>query len=149
MDPFEGDEAWRDLIFLALDHATGSIEAPDVGPLIPFAMTHGPDGRQLVRFAGTDYATDCASALRFAHEGGFLHWAVAWDGFLIMDWLRRLEEAKHIPVIIITGGDPEKLKDRAMAAGAIGFFQKPINSDDLLASIRDTIGESPAVPPTA
>ena len=79
-----------------------------------------------------------------AHGGG-----VAWDGFLIMDWLRRLDEAKHIPVIIITGGDPEKLKDRALAAGAIGFFQKPINNDDLLASIRDTIGESPAIPPAA
>ena len=88
MDPFEGDEAWRDLIFLALDHGTGSIEAPDVGPLIPFALTHGPDGRQLVRFAGTDYATDCASALRFAHEGGFLHWAVAWDGFLTLEGTR-------------------------------------------------------------
>ena len=66
---------------------------------------------------------------------------VAWDGFLIMDWLHRLDDAKHIPIIIITGGDPEKLRDRAMAAGAIGFFQKPINNDELLASIRDVIGE--------
>jgi CheY-like chemotaxis protein len=79
-----------------------------------------------------------------AHGGG-----VAWDGFLIMGWLRRLEEGKNIPIIIITGGDPEKLKDRALAAGAIAFFQKPINTDDLLTSIRDTIGEAPIVPPAA
>src|SRR6476646_738516 len=31
-----------------------------------------------------------------AHGGG-----VAWDGFLIMDWLRRMDEAKDIPVFII------------------------------------------------
>jgi len=79
-----------------------------------------------------------------AHGGG-----VAWDGFLIMTWLQRLDEAKDIPVIIITGGEPEKLKARAIAAGAIGFFQKPINNDELLASIREAIGEAPVIPPAA
>src|SRR5689334_18450642 len=34
------------------------------------------------------------------HGGG-----VAWDGFLIISWLRRMEEAKDTPVIIITGAD--------------------------------------------
>src|ERR1019366_8098625 len=69
-----------------------------------------------------------------AHGGG-----VAWDGFVIMTWLRRLEEAKHIPIIVITGGDPEKYKARALAAGATSFFHKPINNDDLLTVIRETI----------
>src|SRR5580765_7123526 len=49
-----------------------------------------------------------------AHGGG-----VPWDGFLIMGWLRRLEETKDIPVIVITSADPAKYKDRAMAAGAV------------------------------
>jgi len=76
-----------------------------------------------------------------AHGGG-----VPWDGFLIMNWLRRMDEAKDIPVIIITGGKPEEYKDRSMAAGAIGFFQKPINNDELLAAIRLALGQedSPA-----
>jgi CheY-like chemotaxis protein len=72
------------------------------------------------------------------HGGG-----VAWDGFLIMDWLHRLEEAKNIPIIIITGGDESKLKDRSFAAGAVGFFHKPINNDELLIMIRKTLGETP------
>jgi DNA-binding response OmpR family regulator len=72
-----------------------------------------------------------------AHGGG-----VAWDGFLIMDWLRRLDEAKGIPIIIITGGDPVKYKDRALAAGAVHFFHKPINSDELLTVIRKTLEEN-------
>ena len=69
-----------------------------------------------------------------AHGG-----VVAWDGFLIMDWLRRLDEAKSIPIIVITGGDPMKYKDRALAAGAVSFFHKPINSDELLTAIRKTL----------
>jgi CheY-like chemotaxis protein len=76
-----------------------------------------------------------------AHGGG-----VAWDGFLIMNWRQRLEEAKHIPIIVITGGDPEKYKDRALAAGAVNFFHKPINNDDLLTIIRQTFAKSAGEP---
>ena len=71
-----------------------------------------------------------------AHGGG-----VPWDGFMIMNWLRRLEESKGIPIIVVTGGDPGKYKDRALAAGAVSFFHKPVNSDDLLTVIRTTLGE--------
>jgi CheY-like chemotaxis protein len=72
------------------------------------------------------------------HGGG-----VAWDGFLIMEWLRRLEEAKHIPIIIITSGEPAKFKDRALAAGALSFFHKPIDNNALLDVIRQTLEKSP------
>ena len=74
-----------------------------------------------------------------AHGGG-----VPWDGFLIMDWLGRIEEARNIPIIIITGGDPAKYKDRALAAGAVSFFHKPINNDELLAVIRQALEGQPA-----
>ena len=74
-----------------------------------------------------------------AHGGG-----VGWDGFLIMNWLQRIEEAKHIPIIVITGGDPAKCKDRALAAGAADVFLKPINHDDLLVVIRQKLGEDEA-----
>jgi len=78
-----------------------------------------------------------------AHGGG-----LAWDGFLIMQWLRRLDEGKDIPIIVITGGDPVKYKDRALAAGAVNFFHKPIDNDELLAIVAQTLGktaEGPAV----
>ena len=75
-----------------------------------------------------------------AHGGG-----VAWDGFLIMDWLKRMEEAKTIPVIVITGNKSEEFKTRSMAAGAVGYLQKPINNDELLGSIHLALGEA-AVP---
>ena len=71
-----------------------------------------------------------------AYGGG-----VGWDGFLIMNWLRRLEEAKDIPIIVITGGEPAQFRDRALAAGAVSFFHKPIDNDELLTVIRNTFGE--------
>lgn len=71
-----------------------------------------------------------------AHGGG-----VAWDGFLIMDWLRRTDDAKHTPIIIITGGDPVQFEKRCLDAGAVAFFHKPINHDGLIEVVRRTLGE--------
>lgn len=65
---------------------------------------------------------------------------VPWDGFLIIQWLRRLEEAKNTPIIVITVGEAAKYKDRALAAGAMAFFQKPINNDELLSTIGKALG---------
>src|ERR1044071_6710276 len=48
-----------------------------------------------------------------AHGGG-----VPWDGFRIIEWLRRIDEARTIPVIVITSGDASKYKERSIAAGA-------------------------------
>jgi FixJ family two-component response regulator len=65
--------------------------------------------------------------------------AVAWDGLLVMSWLRRLEEARRIPIIVITGGDPLEFKSRSLAAGALAFFHKPIDHSDLLSVIERTV----------
>ncbi len=64
---------------------------------------------------------------------------VPWDGFRIMDWFQRLDPAKKIPIIIITGTEDAKMKERAASCGAVAFFHKPINHDDLLKVIRTTL----------
>jgi DNA-binding response OmpR family regulator len=69
------------------------------------------------------------------HGGG-----VPWDGFRMIEWFSRMDEVKTTPVIIITAGDAAKYKDRALAAGAAAFFQKPINNDELLATINKILG---------
>ena len=71
---------------------------------------------------------------------------VPWDGFRIIQWLRRIEEAKTVPFIIITGGEAAKYQDRALKEGAAAFFQKPINTDELVATIQKLVGEKQAVP---
>jgi CheY-like chemotaxis protein len=76
-----------------------------------------------------------------AHGGG-----VAWDGFVIMNWLGRLDETKNIPIVVITGSDPVEYKARALAAGAISFFHKPINNDDLLTVLREALAKGAVEP---
>jgi CheY-like chemotaxis protein len=70
------------------------------------------------------------------HGGG-----IAWDGFLIMQWLKRMEEAVNIPIIVITGGEPARYEQRARQLGATAFFHKPIDHDGLLDVISKTLGE--------
>jgi len=64
---------------------------------------------------------------------------VEWNGFRIMEWFRRMEAVKKTPVIIITGGEDAQNKERAVEGGAVAFFHKPIDHDDLLKVIRATL----------
>ncbi len=67
--------------------------------------------------------------------------SVQWDGFRIMEWFHRLDTAKKIPIIIITGNEDPKAKERATQTGAVAYFQKPIEHDYLLKVVRATLGE--------
>ena len=69
-----------------------------------------------------------------AHGG-----TVNWDGYRIMDWLRRMDEAKGVPIIITTGGDSAKDKDQCRAPGVVGFFRKPVDHEELLVAIREAL----------
>jgi CheY-like chemotaxis protein len=75
---------------------------------------------------------------------------VSWDGFRIMEWLHRVDETKKIPIIVISGVVEEKNKQRAVAAGAVAFFPKPVNFDEMLKVIRATLSsDSSKTPPPA
>jgi CheY-like chemotaxis protein len=65
---------------------------------------------------------------------------VPWDGFRIMEWLHRVDETKKIPIIVISGVVDDKSKQRATSSGAIAFFPKPVNFDEMLRVIRATLG---------
>ena len=68
--------------------------------------------------------------------------SVQWDGFRIMEWFHRLDTARKIPVIVITGSEDPKARERATSNGAVAFFLKPIEHDSLLRVIRATLGEA-------
>jgi CheY-like chemotaxis protein len=78
------------------------------------------------------------------HGGG-----VPWDGFLIMNWIRRLDEAKHVPMIFVTRADPKKYRDRAMQAGAANFFSKPVKAEELIAAVNVALGQVGPLPTIA
>lgn len=71
--------------------------------------------------------------------------SVAWDGFRIMEWLKRLQEAQKTPIFIITGGDPEKYMIRARELGAVAFFHKPVVHDHLVDALHKFLTEDRAV----
>lgn len=69
------------------------------------------------------------------HGGG-----IAWDGFLIMQWLGRIEETKSIPIIVITGDKSDQCRDQALRLGARAFLSKPVDPNALVQSIQQTLG---------
>jgi CheY-like chemotaxis protein len=67
---------------------------------------------------------------------------VPWDGFRIMEWFHRLDAAKKIPIIVITGSEDPRDRERATSTGAVAFFQKPLEHDYLLKVVRATLGDT-------
>ena len=108
-----------------------------------FTALDGSDAVSTVRKQRPDLILlDLSFPPDVAHGGG-----VAWDGFLIMNWIRRMDEGKNIPVIIITGGDPVQFEKKSLEAGAVAFFRKPLDHDGLTNAIRRVLGEI-TTPPT-
>lgn len=107
-----------------------------------FSVLKAEDGSEAVSLARQEkpdlIILDIIFPPDVAHGGG-----VPWDGFLIIDWLRRMDEAKDTPIIVISGGDAKEFKDRSVAAGAVAYFQKPINHTELLSAIRNVLEPVP------
>jgi len=74
--------------------------------------------------------------INFSSSGG----ALEWNGFTIMQWVRRFPALAKIPVILITSGDISKLKERAVAAGAAALLEKPVVYEELVQLILQLLG---------
>jgi CheY-like chemotaxis protein len=79
-----------------------------------------------------------------SHGGG-----VPWNGFLITQWLQRLEETKSTPVILISSNDREEYKKRASAVGAAGFLPKSTDHHTLVTSIETALIRKADLAPAA
>lgn len=108
----------------------------DVGYDI-LSATDGSEGVSIARREKPDLILlDLVFPPDVGHGGG-----IPWDGYLIMDWLQRQSEAKDIPVVVVTAADADQHRSRAFAKGAIGFFQKPINGEELIELVRKILGD--------
>jgi CheY-like chemotaxis protein len=61
------------------------------------------------------------------------------DGFVVMERLTKLDRLANIPVIVVTGRELKDNQDRALAAGAVAFFQKPVDDTKLLSAINKAL----------
>ena len=76
------------------------------------------------------------------------------DGYQVLTLLKQDERTAGIPVIVITGSltDEEVKQRQVLALGAARFLTKPFEIGDLVAEIRQFMGENvsqPAPPSSA
>ena len=64
---------------------------------------------------------------------------VPWDGMRIVSWMKRFEDLKKIPVVMVTAGDPSKYTRLALRAGATAFFHKRMEPAHLLTMVSHTL----------
>ncbi len=57
------------------------------------------------------------------------------DGYTIAKELRKYEEIEKIPIIAVTSYAMVGDKERALASGATGYIEKPINPDTFVSEI--------------
>ena len=110
-----------------------------------------PDIRELLnirlRKAGyeTAFATDAISAISAARRespdlivldlglpGG--------EGYTVMERLRAIASLGWVPVVVVSARDPAANRERALEAGAKAFLAKPIDMDELLATVERELG---------
>ena len=63
----------------------------------------------------------------------------AGDGFAVLKSLQQYPALAGIPVIVLTARDPEAFEKRTLESGAIAFFQKPADNEELLGVIRASL----------
>jgi two-component system KDP operon response regulator KdpE len=63
------------------------------------------------------------------------------DGYTVIERLKRQPALAVIPIIVVSARDVRANRDRAIAAGAKVYLQKPVDNAELLAIIRQALGE--------
>ncbi len=67
------------------------------------------------------------------------------NGYELMAHLRQDPVTRKIPVLVVTSRAGAKHRDRAMKEGAMGFLTKPVQEDQLIATVESLIGaEAPS-----
>ena len=72
----------------------------------------------------------------------------AGDGFVVLDTLKTNLDLSSIPVIVLSGRDRRANEERVLNAGARAFLQKPVQSNEFLAVIRQALNQKHRRNPT-
>lgn len=63
-------------------------------------------------------------------------------GLVTAEWLRNSGLMEAIPFIVVTASKKPGLRERAEQLGAVGFFEKPYEAQELLDVIRAALGSN-------
>jgi len=109
-------------------------------------VRHGMHLRLKANHYDTFFAADALSSMVEArkHEPDLIILDLglpAGDGFVVMERLKSIPSLAVIPIIVVSARDVRANKERAVRAGAKAFLQKPVDNAELLAVIRQALGE--------
>ena len=71
---------------------------------------------------------------------------VPWDGMRLITWMKRFDDLKNIPVVMVTASDPSKYTKLAIGAGATAFFHKRMDPAHLLTLVSHTLARKCGTP---
>jgi DNA-binding response OmpR family regulator len=63
----------------------------------------------------------------------------AGGGFTFLERMQQLPATSVIPVVIISGKDRATNEPRALAAGVVGYFEKPVTPEEIVAKITEIL----------
>jgi CheY-like chemotaxis protein len=63
------------------------------------------------------------------------------DGWVVMERLKTLAPFAMIPIIVVTAQPSDPHAERALAAGATAFIEKPFDLETMLVAVRDALGD--------
>jgi CheY-like chemotaxis protein len=63
------------------------------------------------------------------------------DGFVVMERLKSNYDLTPVPIIILSACDPLMNEERALAAGAEAFLQKPVDNAEFLKAIEGALSK--------
>jgi two-component system KDP operon response regulator KdpE len=109
------------------------------------------DTRQLLKIRlevngyETAFAADAVTAITAAREERpdliLLDFGLpGGDGVVVIERLKTFPALAHIPVVVVSAREPSATEERAAAAGAKAYVQKPIDNEELLRTIRSALG---------
>lgn len=101
--------------------------------LAGYEVRHAPDAVMAITVA-TNEAPD-AILLDLMLPGG--------GGLKVLERLRSMVPTGIIPVIVVTASGVAN-KEESLRAGAQAFLNKPVDPDELLATLTEILGETPA-----
>lgn len=64
----------------------------------------------------------------------------AGDGYVVLERLQANTALSTVPVIVLSARNADENEKRALASGAVAFFQKPVDNDALVETLRRTLG---------
>ena len=102
-----------------------------------FVVTTSTNGASVASMAEQTQAELIVLDINFPPGG-----AIQWNGFTVMQWLRRFPELERIPVILISGEASSQHKEKALAEGAVAFFEKPVVYTELRGAMLSALGDS-------